>query len=128
MVKRIFTAFLIFFGAFVNNQITNINDNNIIPNCLETDPASICIQKSPCCHVTNQYSSYSYSACVDVKSQSNFQQFCQNFYQLNRNNGYFASECICYGNYMYSSSSYIHFKWGSIMFIILLTITYGFIF
>jgi hypothetical protein len=88
------------------------------PNCFEGDSPSICITKPTCCHVTNQYGSYIYSACVDARSSLNFFQFCKNFYDMNAREGFYSNECICYGNFVYTSSSFM--KIGYITLILIL--------
>jgi hypothetical protein len=88
-------------------------------SCIESDPASICITKPTCCHVTNQYGAYIYSACVDARSSNNFFNFCRNFYDLNAKENFYAAGCICYGNYLFNGSSYISFGYTALLMILM---------
>ena len=93
------------------NPLTPTSATNIPSSptsCVETDMTSTCISKPTCCHVTNSYSSYTYTVCVDVKNPQNFQQFCNNFNILNSKEGFVSNECVCFGNVKYPlHSSYL---------------------
>jgi len=86
--------------------LQTISQTNSI-GCIEADPASLCIQKPTCCHVTSGYNSYLYSGCVNAFDSRNFPQFCYNFYKLNRQKNYFPSECICNGGYLFNNTNYL---------------------
>ena len=103
-----------------NNQGTTTSptgNSNVAPNCYEGDSPSICITKPTCCHVTNQYGSYTYSACVDARSNLNFFQFCKIFYDMNAQEGFYSNGCICYGNFVYTNSSFMKIGYISLILI-----------
>lgn len=85
----------------LNNNNNNNNPSNLGNKCIESDSTSVCISKPTCCHVTNFYSGYTYSACIDVKNSKNFEKFCNNFFSLNSNEGFSSTECVCSGNTKY---------------------------
>jgi hypothetical protein len=99
------------FGQNGNSQLgTSSQTNNFNPydptntgissDCKEIYSTSICISKPTCCHVTNSYSGYTFSACIDAKSSNNFDRFCDTFILLNNKEGFTTNECIC-NNYQY---------------------------
>jgi hypothetical protein len=90
-----------------DNTTISFQGYNITTNCTESNPASICITKPACCHITNNYKSFSYSACVDIKDPKNSIIFCRNFIKINKEKGYNAAECIC-NNYEYLYENIIH--------------------
>jgi hypothetical protein len=133
MIKIIFILVLFFSGQIMceddygqtgNSQIgtqnpiidddaedTSNTNSTYIPEyynstCYETDSQSNCITKPNCCFVMNFYGSFSYQACVDARSSEKSKQieFCQNFYNLNFNQGYTASICHC-KNFIYNISA-----------------------
>jgi hypothetical protein len=65
--------------------------------CTESDNLEKCVTKQTCCHITNEKNGYSYTGCIDVIDKRNFSTFCTNFYKLNRDKGYQATECKCMG-------------------------------
>lgn len=88
--------------------------------CKESDSTNVCITKPTCCHITNSYSAYKYSACVDIVSASLAPTFCESFYALNAKEGFYSSECVC-KDYFHLSSSYVTVGY-SVLILILLSI------
>lgn len=90
----------------ISQGMTSSNGSNVIQYCLETDTVSACIKSKRCCHVTNSYSSFTYSACVDVQStaKGDHIDFCNKFYGSNADNNYRATECVC-NDYITSNGS-----------------------
>jgi hypothetical protein len=84
-----------------NNNPLGPQDKALISDCNESDSISVCVSKPSCCHVTNSYSGYTYSACIDAKSSNNFYRFCSTFYLLNNKEGFVTSGCLCFGNFQY---------------------------
>ncbi len=121
------------YGQTGNSQIgANTNTNNDIDtdiytndldvnsnNCYESDSTNICVTKSNCCHVTNSYGAYTYSACVDAVRRESFNEFCNNFYDINAKQGFTAQECICNGNFIFNSATYIGNTYSIIIMIFL---------
>lgn len=104
MIKIATALLLIALAPLSISQISSSGQNlttstgaTVTQYCLETDTASTCIKNKRCCHVTNTYSSYSYSACVDTQStlKGDHLNFCNVFKDTNANNNYKATECVC---------------------------------
>lgn len=100
-------------SSFVTLNSTNanatvngtINFNDLSNDCYENDSTSICILKPTCCHITNAYKQYQYSACVDISNPKYAQDFCLGFYNNTRKAGYMANECVC-RDYKHLDGSY----------------------
>ncbi len=110
------------YGESSNSQVGSIssavNAYDMNSRCLESEPTSSCVTKSGCCHVTNNYGGYTYSACVDTQT-TQVQEFCINFYGLNAKEGFVASECAC-NNYIHISSSFLKISQGYLISIFIL--------
>ena len=101
-------------NIYTDTNTINVNSNN----CYESDPFNICVTKPNCCHVTNSYGSFTYSACVDAKSRNLFSQFCVNFFEINAKQGFYSQECRCYGDFNYViSAKYIENSFSIIIMI-----------